>query len=154
MIGHLLLLILTIFQVSYGYLARKTVFVSQRNIRWAIFQLLRNCWSGDLQSRVPLMGRGDIQIQPGQRITAGTKGCPIEGISRCFFTSFSVWDGSLLCNKVTLPNLLVHFGRFSINAWFKLIIVDDSVVWVGSSSSNAFNSLSSHFCLLHWNRHC
>ena len=46
------------------------------------------------------------------------------------FVSFDVWDAALSCNKTTLPCLLAHSGCFPINAWFKLIIVDDSVVWV------------------------
>ena len=46
------------------------------------------------------------------------------------FASFDVWDRALSCDKITLPCLLAHSGRFSINAWFKLIIVDDNVVLV------------------------
>ena len=130
--------------------SEKTVFVLRQNIRWAIFTLLRNLWSAALQACVPLMRRGDSQMASSQRITAGAEGCPIQAISRCLPP---VLICETLCNKITLPCLLAHSGRFSINAWFKLIIVDDSVIWVGSSSSNACNSSSSHFCLSHWNRH-
>ena len=47
------------------------------------------------------------------------------------FASFDMWDGALSCNKITFPRLLAHSGRFSINPWFKLIILDDSVVELG-----------------------
>ena len=39
-----------------------------------------------------------------------------------FKVSFDVWDGSLSCNKITLPCLLAHSGRFLISVWFKLMI--------------------------------
>ena len=68
-----------------------------------------------------------------------------QGRFQGLFASFDVWDEALSCDKITLPCLLAHSSRFSINAWFKFIIVDNSVVWVGSSSSNAYNSSSSHF---------
>ena len=53
------------------------------------------------------------------------------------FRQFWLWHGALSCNKNTFPCLLAHSSHFFINVWFKLIIIDDSVVWVGSSSSNA-----------------
>ena len=34
--------------------------------------------------------------------------------------SFDVWDGAMSCNKITLPCLLAHSSRFSINARFKI----------------------------------
>ena len=76
------------------------------------------------------------------------KGCPIQAISRCL-------SPVLICEMghCRVTKSLCHSGRFSINARIKLIIVDDSTVWVGSSSSNSCNSSSMHFCLLHWNYH-
>ena len=47
------------------------------------------------------------------------------------FASCDVWDGALSCNKISFLCLLAHSGLFSIYAWFKLIIVDDSIVSVG-----------------------
>ena len=39
-----------------------------------------------------------------------------------FFTTLAVWDGALSCCRITFSYLRAHSGRFSINAWFKLII--------------------------------
>ena len=69
-IGHLLLHTLTIFQVSYEYLAKKLFLFWGKTF-------------ASLQARVPLMRRGDSQMPPGQRITAGVEGCHIQAISRC-----------------------------------------------------------------------
>ena len=41
----------------------------------------------------------------------------------CFLNRFvCLCADAFSCNTITLPCLLAHSGRFSINAWFKLII--------------------------------
>ena len=62
---------------------------------------------------------------PGQKITAGAEGYPIQAISRCLSSVLMCEMGNCRVTKslchISWPIPVI----FSINARFKLIIVDD-----------------------------
>ena len=83
-ISHLLLHTLTIFQVSYEYLTRKTVFLLQQTIRWAILELLRNCWRAALQPRVHWCEEVIVRCRQVRGLRRGRKDFPSKRFQGVF----------------------------------------------------------------------